>query len=64
MARETITDLKKEFAARDQAAAREIEQRDQEIGRLNSLLDEARRKNYETQQAFRLIKTIVEDAQK
>ena len=53
MARETIKDLKAE-----------VEKRDQEIGRLTALLDESRRKNYETQQGLRLIKTIIEDAQK
>lgn len=53
MPRQTIDALKKELEAKDQ-----------EIGHLRSLLDEAKRKNYETQQAMRLIKTIVEDAQK
>lgn len=53
MARLTITELKAE-----------VEKRDQEIGHLKSLLDEAHRKNYETAQTLRLIKTLVEDAQK
>jgi hypothetical protein len=53
MARTTLADLKAE-----------VEKRDQKIGLLTTLLDEARRKNIETQQALRLIKTLVEDSQK
>jgi hypothetical protein len=53
MPRQTIADLRAE-----------LEKRDQQIGHLSSLLDEARRKNYEREQSLRLIKTIVEDAQK
>jgi hypothetical protein len=53
MPRETIKDLRAE-----------VEKRDQEIGHLRTLLDEAKQKNYETRQALRLVKTIVEDAQK
>jgi hypothetical protein len=53
MPRETIKDLRAE-----------VEKRDQEIGHLRSLLDEAKQRNYETRQALRLVKTIVEDAQK
>lgn len=53
MPRETIASLKAE-----------VEKRDQEIGHLRTLLDEAHRRNYEREQALRLIKTIVEDAQK
>jgi hypothetical protein len=53
MPRETIADLK-----------REVEKRDQEIGRLTSLLNDAREERAGTQAAMRLIATIVQDAQK
>lgn len=64
MPRQTIADLRAEFEKHDQASAREIEKLHQEIGRLTSALDEAHRRNAERAQSFRLIKTIVEDAQK
>jgi hypothetical protein len=53
MPRETIKDLRAE-----------VEKRDQEIGRLTALLNEAREQRAGTQAAMRLIATIVQDAQK
>jgi hypothetical protein len=52
MPRETIKDLRAE-----------VEKRDQEIGRLNHLLADMRGRSESTNQALRLIKTLVEDAQ-
>jgi predicted nucleic acid-binding Zn-ribbon protein len=52
MPRETIKDLRAE-----------VEKRDQEIGRLNHLLADMRARSESTNQALRLIKTLVEDAQ-
>jgi hypothetical protein len=53
MARQTLADLK-----------REIEERDQEIGRLNHLVSDMRVERAETLAALRLMKTLVEDALK
>lgn len=52
MARVTITDLQAQLA-----------ERDAEIQRLNTLLDEARRSVHEVRAAVRLIGAIVEDVQ-
>lgn len=63
MARETIKELKAEMDQRSAAARRSIEERDQEIGHLRSMLDEAHRRNHELREKLRMVGLIIQDAQ-